>query len=251
MKGLKDGYDGTQLLIVITGFIGLFSNFINLLYQNNLTFYFYWTRFKNWFRNYPAKWQLTVRYDGNFKTDPVLSIKNFLKELSGEANVKIHHSTVNSINFSVHETLNFYFDFQPKEINPFSYDTIDVSLAPFEIGSNDSRQKLNTKIVPILSKLQTEINPENTSYVLDISFIKGNPFFNIFLSHVNSAQIDSFTINLQLSDYSSQMSKDYVTINKENVVLNANNLHSLKELANDFIYLSSNAKRYIKASTHG
>jgi len=141
-------------------------------------------------------------------------------------------------------------DFQPKHINSLSYDTIDISLSPFEIGSNSSKRKLDSQIIPFLTNLQSFIKPDNTSYVLNISFIKDNPFFTLFISHLDPSQINSFNINLHIDAYSRNACKDIVTINKENIIVNANDLHSLKELANDFIFLSTNVKHYLKVANN-
>jgi hypothetical protein len=246
-----DSFTTAELIKTIAGFLGISSTFLLLLYQNSLTFYFYWTRFKNWFRNHPSKWQLDVRFDGHFQGDPTKRVSELLLQLEKDkVSVKVFHQTVNSINFSVYDTLNFYLTFQPKQFNQFEYDTIDIALAPFEIGCNDSKHKLDTKIIPILNRLQEVLKPDNSSYVLNISFVKGNPFFTVFISHLKTSQVSTFTVNLHLDDYSRGKAKDFVTIQKENVVINANDLHSLKQLAYDFIYLSSAAKRYIKAPTH-
>jgi len=245
------GFNTAELVKTLAGFLGISITFLLLLYQNSLTFYFYWTRLKNWFRNYPSKWQLDIRYDGQFQGDTIKTVTNLISKLNNDnIPTKIFHQTVNSINFSVYDTLNFYLTYQPRGFNQFEYDTIDISLAPFEIGCNDSKRKLDTKIIPILNRLQEILRPENSSYVLNISFIKGNPFFTVFISHLKISQVSTFTVNLHLDDYSSGKTKDFVTIQKENVVINANNLHSLKQLAYDFIYLSSTAKRYIKSPTN-
>lgn len=241
----------TDLIIILTGFLGLFTAFLKHLYQSNLTCYLYWARFKNWLRNFPSKWELNIRYDGTFDHDIALNIEKYIQSNQHSfANSKVFHKTQNSINFSICSTLNFYLEYQPKEFNQFSYDTIDISLSPFEIGSNSSKRKLESQIIPFLSNLQNLLKPDNTSYVLNISFIKNNPFFTIFISHLDPSQINSFNINLHIDDYSKNASKDVVTINKENIIVNANDLHSLKELANDFIYLSTNVKQYLKVANN-
>lgn len=247
----ENGYSGAEIVKTIAGFLGLFSIFLILLYQNSLTFYFYWIRLKNWLRNYPSKWRLDVRFDGKFSPDTVKQVSQFVSQLAKENNpAKIFHQTVNAIDFSVYDTLHFYFTYQPREFLDFDYDTIDISLAPFEIGSNDSKSRLDKKILPLLSKLQEIVRPENSSYVLNITFLKGNPFFALFVSHLKSSQVSNFTINLQLDKYPRAKAKDLVTVQKENIVISANDIHSLKRLASDFIYLSTDTKKYIKASSN-
>lgn len=249
MQIYSSDFKNTDLVIIIVGFFGLLTSLLKHLYQSNLTFYLYWVKFKNWFRNYPSKWELNIRFDGDYNVDVIKRIENFI--ISNQnifRNSKVFHKTKNSINFSIFSTLNLYLDFQPKHINSFNYDTIDISISPFEIGSNSSKRKLESQIIPFLSNLQSFLKPDNTSYVLNISFLKNNPFFAIFISHLDPTQINSFNINLHIDAYSKNSSKDIVTINKENIIVNANDLHSLKELANDFIFLSTNVKNYLKVA---
>ncbi len=244
-------FKNTDLVIIITGFFGLLASLLKHLYQSNLSFYLYWIKFKNWFRNYPSKWELNIRFDGNFDDDIVKKLDGFIQSNQNiYDNSKVFHKTKNSINFSIFSTLNFYLDFQPKHINSLNYDTIDISLSPFEIGSNSSKRKLESQIIPFLSNLQNFLKPDNTSYVLNISFIKDNPFFTLFISHLDPTQINSFNINLHIDAYSKNSCKDIVTINKENIIVSANDLHSLKELANDFIFLSTNVKHYLKVANN-
>lgn len=245
-------FNYSSLPIIIGGFIGIFSTFIIQLYQNNLTCFFYWIRFKNWLRNYQTTWKVNARYDGNFDEDVVNKIENFINDIrkSGKS-VKIFHKTLNSINFTIYDSLNFYIDYQcQNDLNP-NFSTIDISLSSFDIGCNDSKEKLNTIIIPIFSQLQDILKPNNYSYVINLSFKSNNPFYSIYLAHLNTSQINTFVIDLHLDKYSEGKSKDLVTIRKNNIIVSANDLHSLKELSNDFIYLSSNVKKYLKVKQNG
>ncbi len=247
MQIYQEGFNGVEFVKTLAGLIGFLGTFILILYQRNLTFNFYWTRFKNWLRNYPTKWKLDVRFDGSFNDDLISTISDFLLKLnSSNKVVKIFHKTVNSINFSIKDTLNFYLDYQPSSFSGVDYDTIDISLAAFEIGSNDSKIKLNSDILPLFTRFQELLKPNNTSFVLNITFLKGNPFYSVFISHLKPSQINSFNINLHLDNYSDTINKNIVMINKENVIVNAHDIHSLKELSYDFIYFSTNVKHYLK-----
>jgi len=222
------------------------------LCQNNLTCFFYWTRFKNWLRNYQTTWKVDARYDGNFDKDVIKIIENFISDIrtSGKS-VKIFHKTMNSINFTLYNTLNFYIDYQQQhDFNP-NISTIDISLSSFDIGCNDSKEKLNMEIIPIFSQLQNLIKPNNYSYIINLSFKSSNPFYSIYLAHLNSSEINTFLVDLQIDKYSKGKSKDLVTVRKNNIIVNANDLHSLKELSNDFIYLSSNVKKYLRSNQNG
>lgn len=121
-------FNNTDLVIIVVGFFALLNSFLKHLYQSNLTFYLYWVKFKNWFRNYPSKWELNIRLDGNYDDDVIKKLENFI--LSNQnvfSKSKVFHKTKNSINFTIFSILNFYLDFQPKHINNFNYDTIDIS----------------------------------------------------------------------------------------------------------------------------
>ncbi|MDO9391653.1 MAG: hypothetical protein Q7U71_07765 [bacterium] len=244
-KSLVNNYETAKLIIYAAGFIGLTSTFISKLYCNSFTFYLYWNRFKYKLRNYTTKWKITIRYDGTFPPEVIKVIEQYI--LAKKENGKILHANNNSINFTINDALNFYLDYQPKHINKCSFDTLDVSLTTFEIGCNDSKAKLDTEIIPILTELNTLIKPDNVSYALSISFID-NPFFALLLSHLKDEYIKSFSLDLKLNKYNVGENADKVSINKSNIVINSNDLHSLNELAKDFIYLSNNLKHYVKGT---
>lgn len=252
LKICTTSFELADFIITIGGFIGLSSTLFLVLYQNNLTVYFYWTRIKNWLRNYSAKWQISIRFDGNFNLDVINHIKIYVENIiKSKKKAKILHKNLNSINFSIYDTMNFYVHFEDSQTNNLPYKTLDIVLSSFEIGTNDSRDKLNKEIIPIFSELQQIVKPENTSYVLDISFRKHNPFYTVFISHLKTSQIRTFTVDLLLNEYSNCSINDLVTVNKNNIIINAQNVHALKELSNDFIYLSPNIKKYLKDSLDG
>lgn len=243
----KGVYDGPQLIQTLLGFIGLSGTFLYYLYHHSLTFYIHWSRFINWFRNYPSRWRIDIRFDGDFKDEIIKEISDFVV-LSKKKylDAKIYQRTLNSINFSISETLNFYLDLQHKGSNGYDFDTIDISLSPFEIGSNNSKHKLNTEIIPILIDLQKIINPNNTSFVFNVKFLKYNPFHPFFIARLKSSQIETFRIDLKIDKYSKLESGDFVSIDQDTICLTASDVHGLKELSNDFIYLSSGIKNVLK-----
>lgn len=245
-------FDFENFLITLSGFIGITSTLFLVLYQNSLTFYFYWTRFKNWFRNYSATWQSNIRFDGHFDYDVINKIKIYVESQTKlKHKAKILHKTNSSINFLINDTLNFYVEYESQKTTQLGYDTLDIKLSAFNIGSNDSREKLNKELIPIFEELYKIIRPENASYVLNIKFKKTNPFYTVFVSHLKTSHIKTFTVDLLLDQYSNCSSKDIVTVNKENIVINANTIHALKELTNDFIYLSTNLKKYLRGKKNG
>jgi len=244
-------YDGPQLVETLLGFVGLSVTFLYYLYQHSLSFYIYWSRFINWFRNYPSRWRIDIRFDGDFKDDVIKEISDFVVSSKNKySNAKIYQRTFNSINFSISETLNFYIDLRHKGTNGYDFDTIDISLAPFEIGSNNSKQKLNTEIIPILNDLQKIIKPNNTSFVFNVKFLKYNPFHPFFIARLKPSQIETFRIDLKIDKYSKLESGDFVSIDKDTICLTASDVHVLKELFNDFIYLSSGIKNVLRDNSN-
>lgn len=248
---LSPTFQPTNLILILSGFIGMVFSLFKQLYQNSLTFYLYWHKLTNWMRNYPAKWNLAIRFDGTFSTNVIQDVDWFIhNNLNYLKKSKTHYKTNNSINFTVNDTLSFYIDYLPKDFSNYEYDTLDISLHPFEIGCNSSKGKLETEIIPFLTQLQDKFKPDNSSYVLNISFLTQNPFFAVFIAHLSPKLVNSFNINLQIDEYNKTTCKDIVTINKDNVIVNANSVYALKELANDFIYLSSHVKQYIRPTVN-
>jgi hypothetical protein len=203
-------------------------------------------RVRNWLRNYPSKWKLDVRYEGKFSFDVLDRVQSVVLEMGKNGlSVKIMHKSTNTIQFTISDTMSFVLDVEIPLSGSIIIKLI-ISMAPFEIGCNDAKRKLNEEIIPVLTRLEKTIAPDNTAYVMSIDFINRNPFQSLFASRLNPDQIASYNVTFLWGQYSKEARQDFVEVNKKGVVLNTGELHSLNEMANDFLYLSASLKQFMK-----
>jgi hypothetical protein len=233
-----------EIITSIGAFLGFAGNTLTSLYHSNLTFFLFSQKIKSKFVNYSTRWGLDIRYSGNFERDIISNLLNNFRTTKNYS-IAIINKTSESLLFNYDNSLLFRLEFISKNLNDDLSNSIDVSITPFEIGIHSSKQKLHKQILPFLTYLETLVHPEYSSYSLNVDFINGNPFFTLFMANLNPAYIKTFNVNLNINN--DKKESDSVKINKESITLISSKISYLEELAEDFLYLSSNIKNYIRA----
>ena len=236
------------LILLLSGFVGLLVDFFTQLQKHNLSFYFWWLRWKNKLRNYKAKWSLFIRFSGKFNEDIIKELEDFiLSKEKIKGNKKIIRTTNQSIEFSIDDTIRFEVIYEPESPLDSTVGDISFKLFAFEIGCNDAEEKLNSKIVPLLEIFRDFLRPQKTSYTLDVDFQGRNPFYALYIEHLKPEQIDDFNVNLVIDEYTKGTRGDNVSIKKDKVNIVTSSSNSLALLAKDFIFLSPAIKKLVKA----
>jgi hypothetical protein len=234
--------DWLLLWSIIFGLIPMLFVIYSTLNKYSLRFYITVMRFINKIKNLTVRWSLYVRYEGKFNNNIVLEFSDFLTSQKIKYPIKIFHKTNQSINFLVNNFLNLYLDYENAEFTNQDRDYINVKFSDFEIGCRDSEKKIAERIIPLLTKFEDFFKPENKSYTLNINFIDKNPFYSIYLQHIDENKIKNFGIELVLGNYVAAEKEEKVSIYKDYVSITALSLSSLRELAKDFIFISANKK---------
>ncbi len=224
----------------LTGLVPLLISLQSLLLRNNVRIFFMWTRFINQFKNTPTRWNLIVRYDGIFEDGVVEKfVRGFLTESNLRYPTKIHHTTNQSAHFSIDNSLNFFLEFDRRHIFGEEQDVITLKLSDFEIGCRQSEGKLRRQLVPLFTQMEQFFKPEHISYTMSIYFLSRNPFYGVYLDHLDQRSVEDFSVQLIRDDFSvSHIRQDRVAIHKENVTITAQSSNSLQDLAEDFLFLS-------------
>ena len=204
-------------------------------------------RISNRIKNPTIKWNINVRYNGKINENIIQSLETeVFNEQNLNLSVKIMNKTNQSINVVVNETLNLYINYVNSSFCNTEKDEVIVNFPTFEISCNNSQKKLNKEIIPLINKIKSLIQPESSSYTLNIDFIRKNPFYTVFIDHLRLDQIDDFSVNLNLDTYSIDDKKDRVSINKNKIHIITDTTNNLKELAKDFIFLSPDLSKLLQ-----
>ena len=233
----------SSTIIFISGLLVLLIKLFDSLQKQLLKLYFFKLRIWHWLKNTKAKWWIGVRFDGNYSQDIVSQFREFL--LSDDLrsrSIKIKHFSGQRINFLVKDSLNFYADLTLGEHYNLSHDSLTIELSAIEIGYNDSVEKLNTEIIPLLESFSRFFKPNNQSFDFHIEFQKSNPFFALYINHLKPESIEDFNVYLHIDEYSGTQKADTVQINKEKICITTQSTNALKELARDFLLLSPKMK---------
>jgi hypothetical protein len=241
---LKFGDENIPYIIIfVSGLTGLLVNLFNALQKKLLGLYFWKLRIWHRVKNSKSKWWLIVRLDGNYSENKVSEFKEFLINNASEKwPTKIRHSSSHDLNFNIKDSLNFYVELTSGKHYNLPYDFLTIELSPIEIGYNDSIEKLNAEIVPLLNAFSQFLKPENQSFDFHIEFQKSNPFFALYINHLKPESIKDFHVYLHVEEYSSTQKADTVQIDKKNICITAQSIDALKELAKDFLLLSPKIK---------
>lgn len=233
----------SHIIVFISGMLVLLERFFNALQKKSLRLYFLKLRLWHRFRNSKAKWWLAVRFDGDYSQTKVDEFRRFLETDLHNWRVKMKHFSDQSMNFIVGDSLNFYVDLTFGKHLDLSYDNVTIELSAIEVGYNNSVQKLNTEIIPLLEGFSQFFKPENQSYDFHIEFEKSNPFFALYINHLKPESVEDFHIHLHVHEYSNTEKADAVEIDKDRICVTTGSINALKELAKDFLLLSPTTKR--------
>lgn len=236
----------SYLIFLLSGSIPFIYSLLSVLGKHNLKVYFWYMRIINKIKNPTVKWNLSIRFEGDFDNDCMQKVKEGI--LKGEllpVGSKIKHSTNQSLSLTIKDSLAIEMEYEDKDSFSREKDIVELSLPSFEISYNYSQHKLDKEIIPVLEALKDHFRPSNSSYVLNVNFLGKNPFYAVFIDHLKLEQIDDFNVTLNIGEYSCK-AKDLVSIRKDELSITTRALGALKELAKDFIFLSPNTDKLIQ-----
>jgi len=236
----------SYIIIFLSGMVVLLINLYNSLQKKSLGLYFWTLRKWHHFKNSKAKWWLLVRYDGHYSSDILNKFKELLMGNSNNWETKIKNFSIQSIDFIIQDSLNFYAELSFGRHTNLPYDYLTIELSAIEIGYNDSVEKLNTEIIPLLETFTNFFKPENQSFDFHIEFQRSNPFFALYINHLKPESIKDFHVYLHVKEYSVTQKADTVQIDKKKICITTQSTNALKELAKDFLLLSPQVKKLVK-----
>jgi hypothetical protein len=232
-----------DIISKISGFVALLAAMGTALQKSSLKVYFWSQRFAiRFFPDTTSRWWFSARYDGHFSSDSIrLLIEHFQsKEFRFPIKVEKEDNLIAQID--VDETLTLNIQLDPKDISEDQCDHITVMSKVMEVSYGHAKKKLDTQIIPVLQAINDVLRPENVSFELDVQFLRKNPFFAVYIAHLNPEQVQDYRVVLHVDGSHPSGRPETVEITKEKVHVTAQTTTSFKSVARQFVLLSPDLK---------
>jgi len=240
---LYAGFSTTELAKNLSGGVGLAVAFLHSLSKNSLTVYFWLQRRLIWWHSDAlTRWRFDARFDGEFDTDVIRVLVEFLKQPENlKFPVKVDFQGDREAQIEIDGTLVLRLSFESRELSRLRKDHLQITSKTIEVPYGQAKRKINTLIVPILSAAKRCVRPDSDSYELDVDFSGPNPFFAVYIAHLRPRQVGDFRVVLHLDTYVPARAEK-VEISRERLHITALSTDSFVHLAEDFILLSPDLK---------
>jgi hypothetical protein len=237
---LRTGFSFPALIYDIAFFIAIAYAFLESLSKNNLRVYFWFQRIRIWWHSdLVTKWWFSARLDGDFDFDTLINLLGFLQD-SGRFKfpVRLEYKNQREAQVEIDDTLTLKIAVNPQGVFDDTKGHISILSKTLEVSYGHAKRKIDLQIIPVLSAIRDFLNPESSSYELNVDFNHKNPFFAIYIAHLKPEQVGDFRVLLYLNAYSQSPRAEKAEISKDSVHITSQSTDSLKQLALDFILLS-------------
>lgn len=113
----------------------------------------------------------------------------------------------------------------------FFHDNVSVRLQDLEVSYRRSKTIIENELNSIFEGITKTLKEDNTKYFLNVNFKEFNPYFGFFIRRLNSREISTFNVKLNVDS-------EKVTIGKEKIEIYTNSLSKLQTLSKDYLTLS-------------
>ena len=232
-----------EVISKVSGLIALLSALATALQKSSLRVYFLFQRVAiRFFPDTTSRWWFAARYDGHF---PVGAVHELVEHFqSGEFRfvTKVEHEDEHTAQIEVDQTLTLKVQFDPKRVTQDECDHFTVMSKVMEVSYGHARKKLDSQIVPVLQAINDILKPDNSSFELDVQFLKRNPFFAVYIAHLRPDQVQDYKVVLHVDSGHSTGKAEKVEITKEKVHVTAKTTTGFKSIAEQFVLLSPDLK---------
>lgn len=226
-----------------SGLIALVVGLVGALQKSSLTVYFLFQRIA--VRLSPdttGRWWFSARYDGQFGDTVIRSLITHLQSDDFRFSTKLERESVLTAELEVDQTLFLKFQFDPDYASEDGQGHVTVVSRVMEVSYGHAKRKIEQQIVPVLQALTDVLKPNNTSFELDVQFLKKNPFFAVYISHLRPEQVQDYRVVLHVDGSHPTGQAERVEISKQKVHVTANSTHTFKSMAEQFVLLSPDLK---------
>lgn len=231
---------------VVAGALPIVISLVDSLQANSLRVYLVLNRIWNEIVNPTLKWDVSANFEGDVAGTVIADLHDIVfVEKAVSKHVKLIQKKPTALSFRYNETLLIDIEYLNPELHGRVRGAVHLIVHPFEIGYRASKQKISREIAPLLESIKKGISVDMESYSLNIEFRNRNPFMGLFVKHLKYDEIENFQIDFASRKYCPEGKSDRISVSKKSMHIMTSSVNSLKELANDFITLSTELNQYV------
>jgi hypothetical protein len=155
---------------------------------------------------------------------------------------KVESENSQSAQVEIDQTLYLKIQYDPKHLSEDGTDHVTVISRVMEVSYGHAKQKLEKQIVPVLEAITEVLRPSNSSFELDVQFLKRNPFFAVYISHLRPEQVQDYRVVLHIDGSHPSGRTETVEITKQKVHVTATTATTFRSVAEQFVLLSPDLK---------
>jgi hypothetical protein len=226
-----------------SGLIALLMGLVGALQKSSLTVYFLFQRLLVRFSpDTTGRWWFSARYDGHFADSVVRSLTAHLASDKFRFSSKVDKESALTAEVEIDQTLLLKIQFDPAQDSEDGEGHVTVISRVMEVSYGHAKRKIEQQIIPVLQAVVDVLKPSSSSFELDVQFLKRNPFFAVYISHLRPEQVQDYRVVLHVDGSHPSGKPERVEISKERVHVTAGSTHTFKSMAEQFVLLSPDVK---------
>lgn len=223
--------------------IGLIIALMGALQKASLTVYFFFQRLLIRFSpDTTGRWWFSARYDGRFSDSVVGALTAYISGEKFRFPSRIERQSALVAEVEIDETLLLKIQFDPPQNSEDGQGHVTVLSRVMEVSYGHAKRKIEEQIIPVLQAFGDELKPSTCSFELDVQFLKRNPFFAVYISHLRPEQVHDYRVVLHVDGNHPSGEPEKIEVSKERVHVTAGSTHSFKSMAEQFVLLSPDVK---------
>jgi hypothetical protein len=147
-----------------------------------------------------------------------------------------------STQVEIDQTLPLNIQFEPAHFAEDALDHLTIVSRVMEVSYGHAKKKLQQQIVPVLQAINDVLKADNSSFELDVKFMKQNPFFAVYIAHLRPDQVKDYKVVLHVDGSHPSGKPEKVEITKEKVHVTTKTTDSFRHVAEQFVLLSPDLK---------
>lgn len=227
----------------LSGLAALLTGLVGALQKSSLKVYFYLQKIA--IRLSPdttGRWWFSARFDGQFGDTVIRTLRDHFQSKEFRFSSKVEEEDAFTAQVEIDQTLYLKIQFDPKHLSEDGEDHVTVLSRVMEVSYGHAKRKLEQQIVPVLQAIADVLRPSNSSFELDVQFLKRNPFFAVYIAHLRPEQVQDYRVVLHIDGSHSSGKAETVEITKRKVHVTAKTTHSFQSIAEQFVLLSPDLK---------
>jgi hypothetical protein len=232
-----------EIITRVSGLAALLTGLVTALQKSSLKVYFLLQKLAiRFFPDTTGRWWFSARFDGQFGDGVIGSLSDHFRSRDFRFNSKIENEDSLTAQVEIDQTLYLRIQYDPKHLSEDGEDHVTVLSRVMEVSYGHAKKKLEQQIVPVLQAITDVLTPSNSSFELDVQFLKQNPFFAVYIAHLRPEQVHNYRVILHVDGSHSSGKTETVEITKQKVHVTARTTHSFQSIAEQFVLLSPDLK---------